>query len=151
MISKQLVTDLIEERIAGTDIFLVSLSISSSNSIKVVVDADSGVSIEKCISVSRNIEHNLDREDEDFSLEVTSFGLGEPLQLKRQYNKNIGRNLIITLNDESKLKGKLQLVEENQITIERELTKKEIKEGINAVVVIAFKDIKETKIEISFK
>lgn len=70
MIEKERVKKLIEERIAGTDIFLVSLTISSSNDIHVVLDADSGLSIDKCISVSRNIEHNLDREAEDFSLEV---------------------------------------------------------------------------------
>lgn len=151
MIDKQRIMELIEERIDGTDIFLVSLSISSSNAIKVVVDADSGVSIEKCIAISRNIEHNLDREDQDFSLEVTSFGLGEPLLMKRQYIKNIGRNVKIITQSDNVLKGKLEHVNSNSVSLVRNLTKKEIKEGVQQNIDIAFSDIKETKIEISFK
>lgn len=152
MIDKQLVRDLINERLEGTDAFLVSLTISSANAIKIIIDADSGVNIERCMSVSRNVEHNLDREQEDFSLEVTSFGIGEPLQQKRQYQKNIGRPVKVLLNDaQTIIKGELHSVDDNQIKVLQTLTKKEIKEGKTPEILISFSDIKETKVEISFK
>jgi ribosome maturation factor RimP len=151
MISKERVTDLIEQRIEGTDLFLVKLSISSANAIKVIVDGDSGVSIEQCIAISRQIEHNLDRDEEDFSLEVTSFGLGEALLLHRQYEKNLERNVKINLKDGTRVKGKLLEVEENHIVIDQDLTKKQIKEGKEAHIQLAFDDIQETKVEVSFK
>lgn len=75
--------------------------------IKVVIDGDNGVSINDCISVSRAIEHNLDREEEDFSLEVTSYGISLPLRVPRQYVKNIGRILKVELTDGTKLEGEV--------------------------------------------
>lgn len=151
MISKERVTDLIEQRIEGTDLFLVKLSISAANAIKVVVDGDSGVSIDQCIAISRQIEHNLDRDEEDFSLEVTSFGLGEALLLHRQYEKNLERNIKINLKDGTRVKGKLLEVEENHIVVDQDLTKKQIKEGKEARIQLSFDDIQETKVEVSFK
>jgi len=71
----------------NNSLFLISLDINSANHIKIVLDGDEGVSVNDCIMVSRGIEHNLDREEEDFSLEVTSAGVSEPLSKPRQYKK----------------------------------------------------------------
>jgi ribosome maturation factor RimP len=84
MISKEKVLELIEERFneLNNGLFLVELAISKTNKIRVEIDKhQGGVSIQDCMSVSRNVEHNLDREDEDFEIEVTSAGLDKPLRV----------------------------------------------------------------------
>lgn len=75
------------------DLFLIDFVILQDNQIRVVIDGDAGVQVEDCVFVSRAIEHNLNRDEEDFSLEVTSAGAATPLQNIRQYKKNIGRTL----------------------------------------------------------
>jgi len=151
MISKKRVIELIEERIEGTDIFIVDVDISAGNKISITVDADSGLTIEKCMSVSRNVEHNLDREEEDFSLEVTSFGLSNPFQLPRQFQKYIGKKVEVIGHDMKKLEGKLLSFDEKGLELELELTKKQIKAKVEPIMNISFDDIKETKAAISFK
>jgi len=151
MISKEKVRKLVEERIEGTDIFIVDIDISSSNKIMVRIDADSGVSIEKCMSVSRNVEHNLDREEEDFSLEVSSFGLSSPFVLPRQYKKYLGKEVEVLTQEMKKLKGKLLDFNENELSLELDLSKKQKKSGVEAKINISFDEIKETKAVISFK
>ncbi|MGO3706563.1 MAG: ribosome assembly cofactor RimP [Mesonia hippocampi] len=84
----------------NSELFLIDFEIKSGNNIAVVIDGDKGVSVEDCIAVSRAIEHNLDREEEDFSLEVTSAGVGSLLSLPRQYKKNVGRKLHVKTADE---------------------------------------------------
>ena len=87
---KELLNKALEER---TDLFLIEMTISEDNRIKIVIDGDNGVSVEDCMFISRAIEHNLDREETDFALEVASAGATSPLVNNRQYNKNIGRTL----------------------------------------------------------
>ncbi|WP_395065204.1 ribosome assembly cofactor RimP [Flavobacterium sp.] len=83
------------------EIFLIDLSISDTYKIIVTLDGDSGVNLQDCIDISRIIENNLDREEHDFALEVASVGVGSPLKLIRQYQKNVGRTLIVKANDET--------------------------------------------------
>lgn len=151
MIEKSKIQSLVNAKIEGSDIFLVDIHVSPTNNIVVIIDSDDGLSIERCIEVSRAVEHNLDRESDDFSLEVTSYGLDRPLILTRQYEKNIGRNLAITMHDGSKVKCQLLQVNNEYIEVERKLTKKEIKEGLQTKMTIPYSTIKESKIEISFK
>jgi ribosome maturation factor RimP len=82
-------------------IFLIDLTISDAFKISVFLDGDNGVLLQDCIDVSRAIENNLDREEQDFSLEVASVGVGSPLKTVRQYKKNIGRTLIVKLATET--------------------------------------------------
>ena len=84
-----LLNDALDER---EDLFLIDFTIGTGNKIHVVIDGDKGVTVSDCISISRAIEHNLDREQEDFSLEVMSYGAASPLLKARQYVKNIGRD-----------------------------------------------------------
>ena len=151
MISKKVVIELIEERIEGTDIFIVDVDISTGNKISITLDADEGLSIEKCMSVSRNVEHNLDREVEDFSLEVASFGLSSPFQMPRQFQKYVEKKILVVTNEMKKLEGKLLSFDDNGLTLEIDLTKKQIKAKVDPIMSISFDDIKETKAAISFK
>ncbi|MNK08333.1 Ribosome maturation factor RimP [compost metagenome] len=158
MISKQTVRELAEERIKDRDerLFIVELTISASNVIRLELDKTEGnVSIEDCMSVSRNIEHNLDREDADFELHVSSAGLDKPLRVHAQYVKNIGRDLDVKLKSKEKVTGTLIAVDEAGVTLKREekqaIEGKKKKELVVIENKIAFSDINEAKIVISFK
>ena len=108
MISKKRVQELIEERMNELDngLFLVSLTISPANVITVEIDKHvGGVSVEDFIKVSRNVEHNLDREEQDFELNVSSAGLDKAFRVFAQYKKNIGRNVKVKLNEGGRRNG----------------------------------------------
>ena len=151
MISKKIVTELVEERIEGTDIFIVDITIGSANKISISLDADEGLTIEKCMSVSRNVEHNLDREEEDFSLEVASYGLSSPLIMPRQFQKYVGKKVVVMTNEMKKHEAKLLSFDDKGLKIELDLTKKQIKAKVDPIMNISFDEIKETKAAISFK
>ncbi|MFZ4401536.1 MAG: ribosome assembly cofactor RimP [Bacteroidales bacterium] len=153
MISKQKIADLIEEYLFGTDKFLVEFSVSTSNHIIVFIDGDNGVTITDCIALSRKIESNLDRETEDFELNVSSAGLDLGLRVNRQYVKNTGRTVDVKLNDNTKITGVIKAVDEQSITLELLPGKKKKKsdEITELSKIIDFKDIKETKVVITFK
>ncbi len=153
MISKQKIADLIEENLVGTDKFLVEFSVSTTNQIIVYIDGDHGVTISDCVSLSRHIESNLDRETEDFELDVSSAGLDLGLRVKRQYLKNIGKEIETKLSDGKKIKGILKAVEEDFFQIELPASKKKKKSEVEEDLIksIEFKEIKETKVVISFK
>ena len=91
-------------------LFLIDFHLGLNHSIKVVLDGDKGVSLQECMRVSRAVEHNLDRETQDFSIEVTSAGVGEPLLLPRQYINNVGRKLEVTDSEGSVYTGTLDSV-----------------------------------------
>lgn len=98
------------------DLFLVDWTLSSANKIDVLIDGDNGLPIEEVVRISRHIEHNLDREKEDFSLTVSSPGLSRPLEIPRQYIKNIGRKLKVNTEDKE-LKGTITVANEESVTI----------------------------------
>jgi len=158
MISKKKVAGLIYERIEELDngLFVVSLNISTSNQIFVELDKHvGGVSVKDCMSVSRNVEHNLDREEEDFELHVSSAGLDKGLRVFAQYQKNIGREVKVKLHEGGKVEGKMIEATPERITIQT--TRKERIEGkkkkqtIVEDLVFEMDKVKETKIVISFK
>ena len=158
MISKEKVKELAQERIKERDerLFIVELTISSANVIRLELDKMEGnVSIEDCMSISRNVEHNLDREDDDFELHVSSAGLDKPLRVHAQYVKNIGRGLDVKLNSKEKVTGTLMTVDEAGIVLQHEekqaIEGKKKKELVVIENKIAFSDINEAKIVISFK
>lgn len=119
MLDKNIIQTLAEERIneLNSGIYIVELSVSTSNVIHVEIDKlKGGVSVEDCMSVSRNIEHNLDREKEDFELHVSSAGLDKPLRHLNQYAKNIGRTLAVVCLD-GKNEGELVKVSDEGIVL----------------------------------
>lgn len=134
-------------------LFLIDFSMGSDNSINVVLDGDQGVSVQDCMKVSRAIEHNLDREEEDFSLTVTSAGAASPMVDPRQYKKNVGRKVKVqTLEDV--YEGNLTDTNENGIVLEWKTREpKPIGKGKTTVQKkkeITFSDIKEAKVILKF-
>ena len=155
MLNQTTVQSLIENGLEERpDLFLIDFTISSDSKIYVVIDGDNGVSVEDCIFISRAIEHNLDREEEDFSLEVTSAGATTPLVNKRQYKKNIGRTLQVKAKDNVKVEAKLTEVGDEQILLEWKTKEpKPVGKGkitVNKQAKIAFDDILEAKVIIKF-
>jgi ribosome maturation factor RimP len=146
-ITVKYIEDLVSEKIAGTDLFIGEIKVRPGNSIYVFLDGDSGVTIEQCATISRHIEHNLDRTREDFELHVSSYGIGQPLKFLRQYKNAVGKQLSILTEDSIKHTGKLLYADEKTISLEKSATnKKEKKENID----IPFSSVKTAKIEVVF-
>jgi len=133
-------------------LFLVEIRIKPTNNIKVYLDGEAGVSIEKCVFVNRKLykllEENEMYPNGDFSLEVSSPGLDEPLKLHRQYLKNVSRLVEVTLKDGAKTEGVLKAVTENDILVEETRGKNKKKETVEHT--IPFDNIKTTKVQVVF-
>ena len=149
MIKKEHITVIVDEFLSGTDMFLVKVSVGQQNKINVYIDGDTGVGIDHCVALSRHIESHLDRDSEDFDLNVSSAGLGEPFLLMRQYKNKLDKPVEILLKEGSKFKAVLLDVEGEKIKIAREVKKKQKKKGAKMVIgepeTIALSDIKYTK------
>ncbi|HEV3414517.1 MAG TPA: ribosome maturation factor [Puia sp.] len=132
--------------------FLVDVRIKPTNNVKVYIDGDQGISIEKCVRYNRALYKKLEEtglfSNGDFSLEVSSPGLDEPLKLHRQYKKNIGRQVELVLQDGSKIEGRLLEVSEDGIIVEEIRGRNKKKEVINHTFL--FENIKTTKIQVVF-
>ncbi|MBC8034827.1 MAG: ribosome maturation factor [Chitinophagaceae bacterium] len=149
----QTLRDLIEKQLAADPAFyLVELKITLTNNIKIFVDGDNGVTIEKCVSINRAIYKELEElaffPDNDFSLEVSSPGLDEPIKMLRQYQKNKGRQIEVLLNDGVKIEGKLAEVEQDHIVVEEKKGKNKKSELV--LHDLLFDNIKTTKIQVVF-
>ena len=132
--------------------FLVEVKIAAGNNVKVFIDADSGVSIDKLAQYNRLLYKQIEEggffPNGDFSLEISSPGLDEPLKLHRQYVKNIGRHVEVILKNGNKLEGKLVSAANDQIVIEEERREKKSRQFVPHT--ISYNDIKATKIQIKF-
>lgn len=117
MIDKTVLTEFIEKQLEGTDLFLVDLTISGDNEIKVEIDSDTSVDIDRCVELTREIEDAFNRDDEDYELEVGSSGLTTPFKVKRQYDKNIGNDVEVLAKDGKKYKGMLRSAADDSFTI----------------------------------
>ena len=152
-ILKEKVEQLIAEGVEGTDIFLVKLTVSSSNDINVLLDSDSSLTLSDCRSISRAIESSLDRDDEDFSLTVSSSGVGEPLVL-RQYKKNIGGKVRVTLIDGEIIEAKMVAADDKGVELEWKSREKKPKGKGKITVVnnrlLDYQSIKQTIVLITF-
>lgn len=135
-----------------SEYFLVEVKIKPTNNIKVYIDGDKGVSIEKCVQFNRALYKKIENAGlfpaEDYSLEVSSPGIDKPLRLKRQYVKNVGRNVQVTFNDGSDKIGKLAGVTEDDIILEEMIGKG--KKAEVQQLVIPFSNIKTTTVQIQF-
>jgi ribosome maturation factor RimP len=154
MVTNERIKELLEQSLADQNHFLVDLVVNSkSNPIKitVVLDGDKGISIDDCATVSRTFAALLDEENslENYALEVTTPGLDQPLRLKRQYVKNIGREVKIQLKDKKIERGKLVESTEDTVVIEHEV--KEGKQKELKKTTFTFEEIERTLVEVSFK
>ena len=134
------------------DIFFVDMKVKPTNNIKIFLDADSGLGIEKCIKINRRLYRQVEEmgfyPEGDFSLEVSSPGIDEPLKMLRQYVKNIGRNVEVTLNDDTIKEGVLLEATEENIVIE--YTEGKNKKAVTTKLSLLFTDIKQTVVQIKF-
>ncbi len=151
---REKVTELLKEALEEKQsLFLIDFSIGDDNKIKVILDGDNGVTLQDCIDVSRAIEHNLDREEEDFSLEVASAGATSPMTIARQYKKNVGRTLQVK-TIETTIEGILTAVAEEYITMEWKAREpKPVGKGkitVQKKQDIAISEIKEAKVILKF-
>lgn len=148
-------TEIVNKYIAESeDLFLIKVIVKGKEPMQkvlVILDGDNGVSIDKCAEISRKLGAELEESnffENAYHLEVSSAGIDSPLESKRQYAKNVDRNLKISLNDETTLEGKLLSVEDESITL---LKKKLKKEKEAQTLIIPFKEIKKTLVTVSFK
>jgi ribosome maturation factor RimP len=143
----------VEALLEKPSVFLIDLSMTDSFKIIVTLDGDNGVALQDCIDISRAIENNLDREEQDFSLEVASVGVGSPLKMVRQYKKNVGRRLIVKLASET---IEAELIEANDNFIILSWKAKEPKkigkgkETVQKKQEIPYTEIKEAIVTVTF-
>lgn len=154
MTFKEKVSSQIEKALeAKPSLFLVDLQVSDAYKITISLDGDNGVNLQDCIDVSRFVENNLDREEQDYSLEVASAGVSSPLKSVRQYKKNIGRTLKVKTNNET-IEAKLEAVNDDFITLSwTSREPKKIGKGKETVQhnrEIPYSDIKEAIVTIIF-
>jgi ribosome maturation factor RimP len=135
-----------------SDTFLVDLKVKPTNNYKIYIDADNGLPLEKCIKINRALYKAIEEKglfpDGDFSLEVSSPGVSEPLKLTRQYKKNIGRFVEVTKIDETKLEGQLLGASEEEITIEK--TEGKGKKEVKIQLKVPVSEVKHTIVQVKF-
>ncbi|WP_264617695.1 ribosome assembly cofactor RimP [Flavobacterium sp. 7A] len=154
MVFKEKINSLLLEALSERpSLFLIDVVITDAFKVIVTIDGDDGVVLQDCIDVSRAVESNLDREDQDFSLEVASFGVGSPLKFVRQYKKNVGRTLIVKTATEN---IEAELVEANDdfviLSWEAREPKKlgKGKETVQKRLELSYGDIKEAIVTVTF-
>jgi ribosome maturation factor RimP len=154
MITLEQIKKLTDEKLEGTTNFIVDISIKPGNKIIILLDNDIGVSIGDCVAMSRHVEFSLDRETEDFELNVMSPGLTEPLKILRQYEKYIDKDIDVVTKENKKLTGKLLSANNEGIVLETQTKEKvegkKTKQLTINNVPLTFNQIKETKVVISF-
>ena len=155
MIQFEVVKNIVEEKLKETEIFVVEMQVSVSNHINIFIDSFEGVRIEDCISLSRAVENNLDREIEDYELLVSSYGIDQPFKIVAQYRKNIGR--LVEVVDSTGIKSVGTLLEAGdddfKITMEvkEAIDGKKKKQVVSKEFIYKYENIKSTKLKISFK
>lgn len=155
MITTTQILELIDEKLQEKKFFVVHLDVKPGNNIQLEIDGPEGFTIKDCVDFSRQIEHNLDRETEDFELHVSSPGLDKPFRVIEQYQKYKGKEVRVVQNNGEVVEGVLEVVNENEIQItysfKQKIEGKKKKETIVKEEIIPFTNIKETTIIISFK
>ena len=154
LITKEHILGLASAHLKDGEIYVTGIKIGSDNQISLYIDGDEGVTIQDCVGLSRAIESALDRQKEDFSLDVSSHGATTPLVMPRQYTRHIGRNFEIRLLDGTRAEGNLVAAGENEIKIEySNRENKPIGKGKITVVkqqTIKYEEIKESKIKLKY-
>lgn len=154
VMNTQLVEEKIVNAIEGEGAFLVEYTVGSDNQIRVKADHPEGITLEKLASISRKVEAEFDRDEEDFSIEVASPGVGAPLKVKQQYHLAVGRFVKVETAESKVIEGKLSSFDDDVLTITwKERVPKEVGKGKRTVVKeekLHLADIKETRLEIRF-
>lgn len=146
MIDKFKVLDIVKDVLEGSDKYLVNMKITPDNRIFVDLDGDNGINIDDCIEVSRAIENSLNRDEEDFELNVSSAGADSPLKMPRQYRRHVGRELSVEPFEGAKVEGILTEAGDTQFTIKTKGSKKEPSQELT----FAYEDVKTARVLIRF-
>ncbi|MFT4222284.1 ribosome assembly cofactor RimP [Dysgonomonas sp.] len=155
MIDKEFIKEIVEKHLEKSSIFLVDVVVRPGNLIVVEIDSDESIGIDDCVALSRNIESQLDRDADDFELEVGSAGVTSPFKIPRQYKKNIGNEVEILTKGGQKLSGRLKDSDDNSFVVT--ITKVVKPEGAKKKVAVdeelsfGYEDVKYTKYLIRFK
>ncbi len=155
MINRDIVTHIVEDFIKDSKYFLVEVNIGGANQIKVFIDSFQSVSLDFCVKLTKEIESKLDRDVEDYELEVSSAGITSPFKVSQQYEKNIGNDVELFTVESKKIVGKL--LNYNKETIEVEIETKEKPEGakrkilVKKQLVIPHENIRTIKQHLAFK
>ncbi|MGM0647724.1 MAG: ribosome assembly cofactor RimP [Bacteroidota bacterium] len=147
MIDKQHIEELIESKLENTSYYLVGCTVSKDNQIMVVLDGDNDVSIDQCSSISRYLVSRLDRDQEDYELQVTSYGADKPLLMHRQYRKYLNRSLVLLTTDDEIVEGTLLSVDQHKLEVEPIIKpkKKGMKSKRGDIRSFLLKELKEIK------
>ncbi|MBD5254647.1 MAG: ribosome assembly cofactor RimP [Barnesiella sp.] len=157
MIDKNVISSIVEQQLEGTDGFLVDVRVSPTNVVTVEIDSMSGVDIDTCARITREIEQQVDREVEDYELEVGSAGLTSPFKVIKQYEKNVGNEIEVLTRDGRKLSGVLQSVDPEAqsfvLTVKEKVKEPGKKRPVIVDTPVALKiaDTKSVKYLINFK
>lgn len=146
MIDKFKVLDIVKDVLEGSDKYLVNMKITPDNRIFVDLDGDNGINIDDCIEVSRAIENSLNRDEEDFELNVSSAGADSPLKMPRQYRRHVGRELSVEPFEGAKVEGVLTEAGDTQFTIKTKGSKKEPSQELT----FAYEDVRTARVLIRF-
>lgn len=146
MIDKLKVMEVVKETLEGGPLFLVGMKITPDNRIFIDIDGDNGVTIDDCIGLSRTVENSLNRDEEDFELNVSSAGADSPLKMPRQYRRHVGRELTVTTNEGEKADGVLTEADDEGITLKTRGTKKQPGEELK----YKYSEIQTAKVVIKF-
>jgi ribosome maturation factor RimP len=153
MIDRNKVIRLTEEKLKA-DQFIVDVTVSQANQVSVLLDSETGITIDDCVQLSRHIEGNLDREEEDFELQVSSAGLGQPFKVHRQYVKNLESEIEVVFTNGQKQSGILRQVDESgfdlEITKNEKVEGKKKKQPVTQKLRILFEEAKTVKNSIKF-
>ncbi len=155
MIDTKKITEAAERHLEGTDLFVVGCTCSPANEIELLVDSDTSVSIDACVELSRAIEAEFDREEEDFSLTVASAGIGSELRCLRQYRKLTGHPVEVLLLNGIKITARLDAADEEGITLSYEekqaVEGRKRKQSVTVTRTYLFSEIKSTREYLDFK
>lgn len=136
MIDTEQITKIVEERLEGTDLFLVSVQRSPSDELEIVVDSDTTVGLDACVELSRAVSEALEAGGEDVELTVSSAGVGRPLTLPRQFRKTVGRKVDVVTSDGGKLTAELADYSEQDGTLVLRYEEKVLPEGKKRKVLV---------------
>ena len=155
MIDKEIVKEIVDSHLSGSDKYWVEINVHPDNRIVIDIDSDTSIAIDDCIALTKYIESKLDRDAEDYELEVGSVGISQPFKILKQYQKNIGNEVEVLLKTGLKYLGILKNADENEIILT--ITKQIKPEGAKRKITIeedlsfAYSDIKHAKYIIRFK
>jgi ribosome maturation factor RimP len=154
LITKEHILGLANQHLEGSPVYVTGIRLSADNHIQLFIDGDEGVTITDCVALSRAIEGQLNRDSQDFALDVSSHGATSPLLIPRQYKRHIGRTFQIKLNDGTKAEGDLLSFDDEEIKLEYSTREnKPVGKGKVTVmkqITIRHQDIKESKIKLKY-